>query len=385
MDKNSNLNNAKKNKNDEFYTQLCDIEGELRHYKEHFKDKVVFCNCDDPYESNFFKYFVLNFNSLGLKKLITTGYSTSPIVGQEINLFEDEIETPRNQPYSIFINEVKDMNNDGRIDLEDIKILLKEKHNCRRKLYGDNVYLAGDFRSKECLSLLKKSDIVVTNPPFSLFREYINQLIEYKKKFIVWANNNAIIDKDIFPLFQNEQIWLGYMTNATCVFSLPQNYVKWDIKLTLQINDGKKYGKVSAISIFTNLDITKRHEHLITWKKYNNSDYPLYVNYNAINVDKISDIPSDYFGMIGVPVTYMSVHNPDDFEIIGFADGNLGKAIGVGCAEDVFQKYYRQNKALRRGKVFYIDELGFPKKPYSRIIIRRKNNNIESEENSNEN
>ena len=173
MNKNSNLHKAKEKKNDEFYTQLSDIENELRHYKEHFRGKVVYCNCDDPYESNFFKYFAMNFNSLGLKKLIATGYATSPVAGKELSLFEDEVGTPKNQSYAVYINEVTDLNGDGRIDLQDVELLLKMKKNTRRKLHGDDKFPAGDFRSKESIALLKQADVVVTNPPFSLAREYI--------------------------------------------------------------------------------------------------------------------------------------------------------------------------------------------------------------------
>ena len=185
MSKNDTLHKSRVQKNDEFYTQLTDIEKELKNYKEHFRGKVVFCNCDDPYESNFFKYFAINFNRLGLKKLITTGYATSFVTGNELRLFDDEIGISKNQPYAVYINEVADLNGDGRIDLTDVELLLKMKKNTRRKLHGDDKYPAGDFRSEESIALLKQADIVVTNPPFSIFTEYIQQLFEYKKKFLV--------------------------------------------------------------------------------------------------------------------------------------------------------------------------------------------------------
>ena len=324
MNKNSNLHKAKEKKNDEFYTQLSDIENELRHYKQHFRGKVVYCNCDDPYESNFFKYFILNFNSLGLKKLITTGYSTSPVIGQEINLFEDEIETPKKQSYAVIINKGDVGNN--QMNLADVKFLLKIKKNTRRKLYGDEQYPAGDFRSKECIELLKEADIVVTNPPFSMFREYVAQLEEYQKKYIIWGNMNAVTYKEIFPLIKENKMWLGFTANATKVFQIPQYYEKWDARITKERNDGKRYGKVPSITVYTNLDIQKRHENLILYKKYNPEDYPKFDNYNAINVDKVSEIPYDYDGVMGVPITFLSKYNPEQFELIGVinhgSDGN---------------------------------------------------------------
>ena len=197
MNKNSNLHNAKKQKNDEFYTQLSDIENELRHYKQHFKGKVVFCNCDDPYESNFFKYFAMNFNSLGLKKLIATGYVTSPVTGKELSLFDDETDIPKNQPYAVYINEVSDLNGDGRVDLQDVELLLKMKKNTRRKLYGNDTYPAGDFRSEESIALLKQADVVVTNPPFSLAKEYIKFLEEQKKSLLIIGDLNWITYKEV--------------------------------------------------------------------------------------------------------------------------------------------------------------------------------------------
>ena len=349
MNKNSNLHKAKENKNDEFYTQLSDIENELRHYKQHFRGKVVYCNCDDPYESNFFKYFAMNFNSLGLKKLIATGYATSPVAGKELSQFEDEVGTPKNQSYAVYINKVTDLNGDGRIDLEDIKILLKEKRNYRRKLKGnialddkgmpiqitvkkpcfdeegnpildrkgnqktesvkqDLYYEAGDFRSDESIILLKQADIVVTNPPFSLFREYVHQLMEYDKKFLIIGNMNAITYKEIFPLLKDDTLWLGYMSPKIFIYK-----------------DGTKR-QFGNILWYTNLDIPKRHEILDLYKEYNPEDYPKYDNYDAININKVSDIPMDYDGMMGVPITFLSKYNPEQFELIGVinhgSDGN---------------------------------------------------------------
>ena len=288
MNKNSNLHKAKEKKNDEFYTQLSDIENELRHYKQHFRGKVVYCNCDDPYESNFFKYFAMNFNSLGLKKLIATGYATPPVAGKE----------PKNQSYAVYINEVTDLNGDGRIDLQDVELLLKMKKNTRRKLHGDDKFPAGDFRSKESIALLKQADVVVTNPPFSLAREYIKFLEEQKKSFLIIGDLNWITYKEVFPLLKNNQMWLGY------------NSVKGFIQSNGNI---KKFGNKLW---FTNLDVSKRHEDLILYKKYNPEDYPKYDNYDAININKVSEIPYDYDGVMGVPITFLSKYNPEQFEIV---------------------------------------------------------------------
>lgn len=304
MNKNSNLHKAKEKKNDEFYTQLSDIENELRHYKEHFRGKVVYCNCDDPYESNFFKYFAMNFNSLGLKKLIATGYATSPVAGKELSLFEDEVGTPKNQSYAVYINEVTDLNGDGRIDLQDVELLLKMKKNTRRKLHGDDKFPAGDFRSKESIALLKQADVVVTNPPFSLAREYIKFLEEQKKSFLIIGDLNWITYKEVFPLLKNNQMRLGY--NSIKGFIQPNGNIK-------------KFGNKRW---FTNLDIQKRHEKLDLYKEYNPEDYPKFDNYNAINVDKVSEIPYDYDGVMGVPITFLDKYNPEQFEIFGITLGN---------------------------------------------------------------
>lgn len=256
MAKNNNLHNAKAAKNDEFYTQLTDIEKELKHYKAHFKDKTIFCNCDDPKQSNFWKYFHLNFNYFGLKKLIATHFhETEPTYKIEYTGEDD---------------------NDC-----DIGVVTSLETN-------------GDFRSHECIELLQEADIIVTNPPFSLFREYIAQLIDYDKKFIIMGNNNAITYKEFFPLLKNNQVWLGFTSNKTCVFRVPPEY-KYDTKITSDINDGKRYGKVPAISWFTNLDIIKRHEFLDLIEKYTPEKYPKYDNYMAWNVNKVSEIFVDDF------------------------------------------------------------------------------------------
>lgn len=295
MNGNEHLHNAKLAKNDEFYTQLSDIENELRHYKQHFKGKIVLCNCDDPYESNFFKYFALHFKSLGLKKLIATGYVTSPIIGSELDVWTgEETEVKARTPYVAYINEMGDLNGDGRIDLEDVKILLKEKHNCRRKLHGDSQYPAGDFRSEECIKLLKQADIVVTNPPFSLFREYVAQLIEYDKKFVIMGNKNAITYKEFFPLLKEDKVWVGATSLNGGRWMIMPKGMEVKSKKTKVNEYGDTILNVAGVCWFTNLDIKKRHEDLVLYKRYNPLDYPKYDNYDAINVDKVTDIPIDY-------------------------------------------------------------------------------------------
>ncbi|MBE7089475.1 MAG: modification methylase [Clostridiales bacterium] len=313
--------NARKNKADEFYTQLIDIENELKHYKEDFKNKIVFCNCDDPYESNFFKYFAMNFNHLGLKKLIATSYDSSPIAYTQLSLFdmpEKLIHNKNRKAYKIEISEVSDFNNDGAVDLSDVEYLLKNKKNSLTLLNGD-----GDFRSDECIELLKQADIVVTNPPFSLFREYVSQLIEYNKKFLIIGNINALTYKEIFKLVQTQQIWAGYIFNKTIEFEVPHTYKG-------VVRNGKKYGKVPSITWFTNIDNKKRNEELIMYKTYSKDEYAQYYKYNAINVNKVADIPCDYDGVMGVPITFLDKYNPEQFEIIGFGAGELGREIGIG-------------------------------------------------------
>lgn len=335
---NSNLRAADKAKNDEFYTQLADIEKELRHYTEHFRGKVVFCNCDDPYESNFFKYFAMNFNALGLKKLIATCYNGSPIQGNELLLqFDlDAPDEPRKVAHKIEITEVKDANGDGAVDLSDVRYLLQNDKNVISILKGN-----GDFRSPECVELLKQADIVVTNPPFSLFREYVAQLIEYQKQFLIIGNQNALSYKDIFPLIKNNELWLGF--NMVKEFLQPKTLTK------------KKFGNICW---FTNLDIFKRHEELILYRSYSSCEYLKYDYYDAINIDKVTDIPYDYYKIMGVPITFLDKYNPEQFEII---DG-----IGRYAVLDIFNK----NEEIKKLKVQSTYINGNPK--YFRILIRRK-------------
>lgn len=284
---NGNLHKAKQAKNDEFYTQLSDIEKELMHYKEHFKDKIVYCNCDDPEWSNFWKYFHLNFEHLGLKKLIATFYH----IGQSV--------------YKMEYTGGDDNNISAGVKIP---------------LTGN-----GDFRSDECIETLKESDIVVTNPPFSMFREYVAQLMEYEKKFIIWGNNNAITYKEFFPLLKDNKVWLGYIANQTCLFRVSSGYVIKNTKDTERINDGNKYLRVQSISVFTNCDIRKRQEKINLCKNYIPEEYPKYDNYDAIEVSRVSDIPCDYNGVMGVPITFMSKYSPEQFEIVGRADANISK------------------------------------------------------------
>ena len=362
---NKTLGKAKFAKNDEFYTQLSDIENELRHYKEHFKNKIIFCNCDDPYESNFFKYFAMNFNALGLKKLITTCYASSLVKGKEFQYCVDNSgqlsfdisnntmvqEENERKPYKVEISEVMDENGDGRIDLADVEFLMRNKKNTMTLLEGN-----GDFRSPECVELLKQADIVVTNPPFSLFREYVSYLMEYKKRFIIIGNVNAITYKEFFPLLRNNEIWIGF------------NHVKEFIQPDGTI---KKFGNICW---YTNLDIKKRHENLILYKNYKPEAYPHFDNYDAINVDKTTDIPCDYEGNMGVPVTFLDKYNPEQFELIGLGISNSGIEIGVRPYLPEHKKYRKevQHKGAVDGDLYLLDEQGHPQVPYARVIIRRK-------------
>ncbi len=321
---NKNLHSARTAKTDEFYTQLVDIEKELKHYKEQFRGKVVYCNCDDPFESNFFKYFAANFNALKLKKLITTSYVKSPIVGGQLLLFEMEgLKPSGKEPFKIEIKEVPDTNNDGAINIDDVEYLLKHDKNTATPLRGN-----GDFRSDECIKLLKQADIVVTNPPFSLFREYVAQLMDYKKKFLILGDQNAITYKETFSYIKDNKLWLGYDNGGTKWFQVPMDY---DIptESRKKIVNGVKYFSMGRILWFTNLDTIKRHENLVLYKKYTAEEFPKYDNYDVINVDKVSDIPMNYKGVMGVPITFVDKYNPKQFEILGVA--NSARWIGYKC------------------------------------------------------
>jgi len=308
---NKNLNAAKEAKKDEFYTQLSDIENELRHYREHFRGKTILCNCDDPYESNFFKYFANNFNAFGLKKLIATCYNGSPVQGNELMIdFGDFEAEPKKIAYKVEITEVRDHNNDGRVDLADVRYLIQNDKNVLSILKEN-----GDFRSRECIELLKEADIVVTNPPFSLFREYVAQLMEYEKKFIIVGNLNAITYKEVFRYIKDNGLWLG-STLSFAKFKVPANYEERSTRFWID-ETGQKWRSFGNICWFTNLDNPKRHEELILYRTYSPNDYPVYDNYDAIEVGKTAEIPIDYNGVMGVPVTFLDKYNPEQFEIVG--------------------------------------------------------------------
>ena len=388
MSNNTNLHDAKTAKNDEFYTQISDIEKELKHYKGHFKGKTVLCNCDDPFESSFFKYFVLNFNELGLKKLLSTCYAGSKITGQQLSLFdiiEPREDGKRNKPYKAVVTTVHDTTGDGGFDLDDVINLFKSGENTLEELKGD-----GDFRSEECLALLDECDICCTNPPFSLWREYIALMIEHEKKFVVIGSMNAITYKEFFPLLKDGKVWSGYEFNKTMEFIMPDTY---ELKgKAFADSNGKKHGFVPGICWFTNLDIKKRHEKLVLWQRYYDDNgkplsnveerYPHYDNYDAIEVGKIANIPSDYYDVIGVPITYLGSHNPDEFEIIGM-DGqeDTPPTKRYGHKEKVVNGQRQKSntgtmgcviREEKFGKGTYFD-VGYPVRAvYKRILIRRK-------------
>lgn len=337
---NKSLHKASKAKFDEFYTQLSDIEKELKHYKEHFKNKVVFCNCDDPRVSSFFHYFSHNFEKLGLKKLITTCYKN-----QNAELFSEN-----NSETAIFLEYDGDKEGKGVPDPEEIGI---------KPLKGD-----GDFRSKECIELLKKADIVVTNPPFSLFREYVSQLNEFDKKFIIIGSLNAISYKEIFKLIRENKLWLGYgFSNGNAYFKTP--HLKEFATGVYNAETGLV--KFRNVTWFTNLDIQKRHEPFIFFKKYTPKEFPKYDNYNAIEVSKTAEIPQDYDGMMGVPISFLDKYNPAQFEILGITDrdDNSGLRTKVYTKNDA-SNYSDLNRrsVIRKGNAYVA--------MYARLLIKKK-------------
>ena len=366
---NATLGAAKVGKNDEFYTQLSDIEKELVHYREYFRDKVVFCNCDDPYESNFFKYFALNFNALGLKKLIATCYDGSPIAQQELALFPtDEIE-PKRKAYKVEISEVPDLDGNGSTDLTDVQLLLKSSdHNVKAELKQN-----GDFRSQECVELLKQADVVVTNPPFSLFREYIALLSKYNKDFIVIGNTNALTYKEIFPLIKEDKLRTGYTNfNVGMFFFVPDTYEQFH-----HYQGGKKVARVSTSCWFTTLPVSKHNEELICIKKYSVEEFPKYDNYDAIEVSNVNDIPKDYAGVMGVPITYLNKHNPNQFEILGtdspYYIDELGiRPMGKKWIEDYRKHGGTGHLTANMHSLCLYDKYGIPQSVYKRVLIRNK-------------
>ena len=329
---NQGLSAAKAAKQDEFYTQYVDIQKEVEAYLEFdpdtFRGKVVYCNCDDPFESNFFKYFAANFNKLGLKKLITTSYDGSPVAGGQLQLFEyDAGNGPRQKPKAIAveIEAVTDINGDGATGIEDVKLFLEQNPHSRTPLAG-----GGDFRSAECVELLKQADIVVTNPPFSLFREYVAQLVEHGKKFLIIGNINAITYKEVFPLIKDNKLWLGpSIVSGDREFEVPRTALDFS-KFTGEVRDGRYFQKVVGVRWFTNLDHGRRHQALplmtladnLKFSKHKEikgkSAYYRYDNYDAIEVPFTDAIPSDYDDVMGVPVSFLDKYNPDQFEIVGY-------------------------------------------------------------------
>jgi hypothetical protein len=310
---NTNLHKAKNNKKDEFYTQLSDIANEMRHYKDHFKNKVVYCNCDDPRVSNFFHYFSYNFEHLGLKKLIATCYKN-----QDADLF-----STNESEQAVYLEYTGDKNGNKVPDAEEIGV---------KPLKGD-----GDFRSAESIELLIQADIVVTNPPFSLFREYVSQLIAYNKKFVIIGNLNSVTYKDVFSLIKDNKLWFGQSIHSgDREFRVPEDYPLNASSSRIDEN-GKKFIRVKGVRWFTNLDFNERYEDLILYKKYTPEEYPKYDNYDAINVDKTKDIPMDFKGHIGVPITFLDKYNPKQFEIIKFRKGDDDKDLVINGKSPYFR------------------------------------------------
>lgn len=394
---NKNLSQAKKAKNDEFYTQLTDIEKELAHYRKHFKGKVVLCNCDDPFESNFFKYFVLNFNRLGLKKLIATSYSGSPIAFRQLNLFDfkDGVAPDgRKRAYKAVVTVVHGKSASSGYGMDDIANLFVSGENKLELLEGN-----GDFRSPECLALLDEADIVVTNPPFSLFRPYVAMLIEHKKKFIIIGNLNAVTYKEIFPLLKENEMWMGvtqFHGGAAYFIGDPSIYDENKMSNSKHafIKDGLLYWRVNGVRWFTNLDIKKRHEPLILYKRYkgHEDEYPHYDNYDAINVDKVSNIPEDYDGVMGVPISFLDKYCPEQFEILGMLQSSTDEQAGipnlryyddfVEMRQDMSLTGSRGSKAngnpvvagkSKSGNFLFCKKTGeFVHSVYARVVVRRK-------------
>ena len=343
---NKNLNAAKVAKKDEFYTQLSDIERELQHYWQHFRGKVVLCNCDDPYESNFFKYFALRFNQLGLKRLICTCYNGSPVMGNELLLhFPDFDAAPKKMAYKVEITEVKDLNGDGAVDLSDVQYLLQNDKNVFSTLK------TGDFRSKECIELLKQANIVVTNPPFSLFREYIGQLVKYEKKFLIVGPQNAVTYKEVFPLIRDFKVWWGYgFKGAAAHFYSPYED-------TAKANDHKENMiRVSGVTWYTNLNIPKQNDFFDLVCRYSEEEYPECDNYKAIFVERTALIPFNFDGLMAVPITFFDKFNPNQFEVVGITENN-----------EEMKRYWKEG-CCKYDRPYLKGKRKFP-----RIIIHNKN------------
>ena len=385
---NNNLTNAKRAKNDEFYTQYSDIQKEIESYLDYnldvFRDKVVYCNCDDPFESNFFRYFVLNFNKLGLKQLITTSYKPSPVANTQLGLFGDDKTLtklkgrPKVTANKFIINEVGDIDGDGEFNLKDIAQQLKvNKQNEWTPLAGD-----GDFRSDECIDLLKQSDIVITNPPFSLFRAYVRQLVDYNKQFVIIGNINAITYKEVFPKIKENKMWLGATNfNTGMYFKVPESFIYTETYKFERERNGEKMNRVPGVCWFTSLDHGRRHQPLPLMTKdevikfATKKPFEKYDNYDAIEVCLVKNIPSDYDGVMGVPITFLDKYNPGQFEIIGNGQ-SMANELGIKPVGQKFvDDYYAQgNKGSINAKwnnlVYHIGEKVYV--PYQRILIKHK-------------
>src|SRR3989338_6651279 len=390
-----NLKNARRAKNDEFYTQYSDIQKEIEKYLDYdsntFRSKVVYCNCDDPFESNFFRYFVLNFDKLGLKQLITTSYKPSPVANTQLGLFGDDKTLtkskgrPKITANKFIINEVGDVNGDGSFTLEDIAQQLRNnKNNEWTPLEGD-----GDFRSDECIELLKQSDIVVTNPPFSLFREYITQLFEHKKQFLIIGNLNAITYKEIFPMIKENKVWLGNNARGNggaMFYEIPEAVANLDQVREIKTDEkGKKEYKtrVQGVRWFTNLDHGRLHQpiplmtHGDILKFSTNKAFEKYENYNAIEVSLVKNIPSDYDGIMGVPISFLDKYSPEQFVIIGMCENeNLYKQktkvyTSTECKQAYLDKFGKKGVYDLNASGVVIRD-GLREKVYQRVLIKHK-------------
>ncbi len=357
---NATLSNRNRSPQDEFYTQLVDIEAELRHYKDQLRGKVVLCNCDDPYESNFFKYFAMNFNHLGLKRLIATTYAGSPVTGVQLPLLDlagVPKGTKQRAAHKLVISEVPDANGDGAIDLADVEYLLRNDANVLTLLDDD-----GDFRSEECIALLAEADVVVTNPPFSLFREYITQLAKSRKKFLVLGDQNAITYDEVFAQVMANNLWFGYENGGIKWFQVPDDY---DIttESRKKVVDGVKYFSMGRIYWYTNFDTAKRHQAMTLYRHFTPDEYPTYTNYPAIEVARVADIPMDYDGAMGVPITFLEKYNPEQFEVLGSSQ-RLAAPMSKFANRGTYGGGGRQR--------FYVPNIdGTHRRLYERIVIRR--------------
>lgn len=351
--RNSTLNDAFIARKDEFYTTYADVEAELRNYPDVFKGQTVLCNCDDPFESAFFRYFAQNFNTLGISKLVSTSYAGSALAGSEYPMREAHL------AYKAVITRVPDeplLFGDGSLDVENLFAL---DGNHLTRLAGD-----GDFRSDECLTLLREADVVVTNPPFSLFREYVRQLVEEGKKFLILGNMNAATTREIFPLFRDGKIWYGQsIRSGDRKFYVPQSYPLHAAGCGIDSN-GRKYIRVKGVRWFTNLDHEARHTGIKLVEAYNPKSNPRYDNYGAIEVGRTKKIPSDYDGVMGVPITFLDSHSPDQFDILMLANGNAR----TNTDEDVLDQVAYVQHPEDRGGVAMLNG----RRSYARILIRRR-------------